>query len=390
MTVTLSKELMDYATALREWSVKECRPYAREVDRSHVIPDCWPEILDAASVPLGLPGREPIPEFTDGYWVTRLTYYEAIAYGDMWALYSIGNGIGHLVVKNVGTPEQVRRWYDPVEAKGWTTGFALTEPQFGSDTSQVATTAIRDGDEWIINGAKIYCSYGAISDYIVVFATIEKSLGGKGIRAFVVERDTPGLVITRANEHKLGIRAWPTSALSFDDCRIPVDHALGWQDGEFSSNLRGQSAALATLTLNRPNIAGMAIGTAQAALDTTTELLADQKNSFSSHRWASICEDLAAMNATLERGRRAARAAQSLLDRGMADRMAGAIAKAFAPESCERIVLRCMQLLGPEAASEDLLLEKWYRDLKIMDIYEGSGEIQRLIIARELMGSAAA
>lgn len=96
------------------------------------------------------------------------------------------------------------------------------------------------------------------------------------------------------------------------------------------------------------------------------------------------------MNATLERGRRAARAAQSLLDRGMADRMAGAIAKAFAPESCERIVLRCMQLLGPEAASEDLLLEKWYRDLKIMDIYEGSGEIQRLIIARELMGSAAA
>jgi acyl-CoA dehydrogenase len=134
----------------------------------------------------------------------------------------------------------------------------------------------------------------------------------------------------------------------------------------------------------------MAIGIAQAALDTTTELLAQQKNSFSSHRWASIDTELAAMNATLERGRRVARAAQSLLDRGTADRSAGATAKAYAPESCERIVHRCMQLLGPEATSEDLLLEKWYRDLKIMDIYEGSGEIQRLIVARELMGSAAA
>jgi acyl-CoA dehydrogenase len=390
MTVSCSKELVDYATALREWSVKECRPYAREVDRGHVIPDRWPEILDAATVPLGLPGREPVPEFTDGYWVTRLAYYEAIAYGDMWALYTIGNGIGHLVVKSVGTPEQVRRWYDPVEANGWTTGFALTEPQFGSDTSQVATTAVRDGDEWVINGAKIYCSYGAVSDYIVVFATIDKSLGGKGIRAFVVERETPGLVVIKANEHKLGIRAWPTSALSFDDCRIPVDHVLGWQDGELSPDLRGQSAALATLALNRPNISAMAIGITQAAIDTTTELLTEQKNSFSSHRWVSIGMELAAMNATLERGRRAARAAQSLLDRGTADRLAAAIAKAYAPESCERIVHRCMQLLGPQATSEDLLLEKWYRDLKIMDIYEGSGEIQRLIVARELMGPAAA
>ncbi len=390
MPVELSKELQQYVAELRQWSVTHCRPHAREVDRSHRISPRWPEILETATVPLGLPGREPIPDFGDGYWVTRLAYYEALAYGDVWGLYAIGNGIGHLVVKHIGTADQIRRWHDPVNEQGWITGFALTEPHFGSDTSQVSTTAVRDGDRWVLNGAKIYCSYGAIANYIVVFATIDKSLGGAGIRAFVVERDTQGLVITKANEHKLGLRGWPTTALAFEDCRIPVDHALGWQDGELNPSLRGQSAALSALSLNRPNMAAMAIGIAQAAVDLTAGELSDNKTEFDTHRWAAVTEDIAMMNATLERGRRTARAAQSLLDAGTPDRAAAATGKAYSPASCERIVLRCLQLLGPESVGERWLLEKWYRDLKIMDIYEGSGEIQRLIIARSLMGSAAA
>ncbi|AXK78239.1 MULTISPECIES: acyl-CoA dehydrogenase family protein [Mycobacteriaceae] len=384
-----SRELQDYATALRDWSVKQCRPYAREVDRNHGFPEEWPKILEASTVPLGLPGREPVPDFGDGYWVTRLAYYEAISYGDMWGLYGIANGIGHLVVKSVGTEEQIERWYDPVEPNGWITGFALTEPHFGSDTSLVATTAVREGDEWILNGSKIYCSYGSVADYIVVFATIDKSAGGRGIRAFIVEGGTPGLVVTKANEDKLGLRAWPTTALSLDDCRIPVDHALGWKDGELAPTLRGQASALATLALNRPNIAAMAIGTAQAAIDVTAEILNDQEAEFTTQRWGAVTKELAAMNATLERGRLVARSAQSLLDSGVNDRTAAAAAKAYIPESCERIVLRCLQLLGPEATGESLLLEKWYRDLKILDIFEGSGEIQRLIIARALSGSVA-
>jgi acyl-CoA dehydrogenase len=389
MNLSLSKPLADYTRALREWSASECRPYAREADRRHALPENWRAILDTAPVPLGRadrPGADPFPEFEDGYWVSRLAFYEAVAYGDIWALQAIGNGIGHLVVQGAGTPEQVRRWYSPVVEQGWTTGFALTEPGFGSDTSLVTTTAVRDGDSWVLNGGKIFCSYGATAEYVVVFATIDPSMGGKGIRAFVVEKDAPGFSVTKVNEHKMGIRAWVTSTLAFDDCRIPVENALGWRDGELQPNLRGQAAALEALALNRPNIAGTAIGIAQAALDLTEGLLTEQKTSFSPHRWLRVTQDLAAMNASLERGRRVARYAQHLLDRGQANRLSAANAKGFAPHSCERVIRRCMQLLGPEGASADLLLEKWYRDMKIMDIFEGSGEIQRLIVAREMMG----
>jgi acyl-CoA dehydrogenase len=386
----VSKPLTDYCHSLQEWAATECRPYAREADRTHALPAKWREILDTAPVPLGRydqPGADPFPEFSDGYWVSRLAFYEACAYGDIWVAQAIGNGIGHLVVQAMGTVEQVEKWYTPVLQFGWTTGFSLTEPHFGSDTSQVATTAVRDADHWVLNGTKIFTSYGATADYTVVFATIDKALGSRGIHAFVVERDTPGVEITRVNEHKMGIRAWVTSTLTFDDCRIPLENALGWRNGEFSS-VKGHAGALATLALNRPNIAGTAIGIAQAALDTTADLLLVQKPSFSASRWSRVHDELVAMNDALERARRVARRAQQLLDSGKADRIAPATAKAYAPQTCERVVLRCMQLLGPDGATEELLLEKWYRDLKIMDIFEGSGQIQRVIVSRELLARA--
>lgn len=384
---TLSKPLVDYCHELRQWAVTECRPYARDADSTHALPANWRQILDTAPVPLGrhdTPDADPFPEFSDGRWVSRLAFYEAAAYGDIWVPQAIGNGIGHLVVRTMGTEEQIERFYRPVVERGWTTGFALTEPHFGSDTSQVATTAVRDGDSWVINGTKIFTSYGASADYTVVFATVDKSKGSKAIRAFVVERGTPGMEVSRANEPKMGIRAWVTSSLTFDDCRIPVDNALGWTGDRSGTDLKGQAGALTTLALNRPNIAAIAIGIAQAALDVTTELLAAQKTSFSTGRWSLARDDLARMNDALERGRRVARRAQQMLDAGKPDRSAPATAKAYAPQTCERVVLRCMQLLGPDGTSTELLLEKWYRDLKIMDIYEGSGQIQRLILSREL------
>jgi acyl-CoA dehydrogenase len=388
MSLMLSKPLIDYTRAVRQWSVAECRPYARETDRRHALPDNWRDILATAPVPLdgGLQSEgEPVPQFEDGYWVSRLAFYEAAAYGDFWAAQALGNGIGHLVVQAMGTPEQIERWSRPCVERGWVTGFALTEPHFGSDTSQVATTATRDGNSWVINGTKIFCSYGAVADYVVVFATVDKSLGGRGIQAFVIDKGTPGFVIGKDNDHKMGIRSWMTSELVFTDCRIPVDRALGWRDGTLNSDHSGQAAALEALGRNRPNIAGMATGIAQAALDLTTQLLKEQQIDFTRHRWAHVEDELTAMNCALDRGRRVARRAQYLLDQGRPDRMAAATAKAFAPQTCERVIRRCMQLLGPEGMSEDLLLEKWYRDMKIMDIFEGSGQIQRLVVSRALM-----
>jgi acyl-CoA dehydrogenase len=388
MSFTLSKPLIDYTRAVRQWSVAECRPYARETDRRHALPDNWRDILATAPVPLDGGHQsegEPAPQFEDGYWVSRLAFYEAVAYGDIWAAQALGNGIGHLVVQAMGTPEQIERWSRPCVEEGWVTGFALTEPHFGSDTSQVATTATRDGNSWVINGTKIFCSYGAVADYVVVFATVDKSLGGRGIQAFVIDKGTPGFVIGKENEHKMGIRSWMTSELVFTDCRIPVDRALGWRDGTLDSDRSGQAAALEALGRNRPNIAGVATGIAQAALDLTTQLLKEQQMDFTRHRWAHVEDELTAMNCALDRGRRVARRAQYLLDQGRPDRTAAATAKAFAPQTCERVIRRCMQLLGPDGMSEDLLLEKWYRDMKIMDIFEGSGQIQRLVVSRALM-----
>jgi acyl-CoA dehydrogenase len=392
MSFTLSKPLLDYTHALREWSVAQIRPYAREADARHAFPENWAEILGTSPVPLGRHdkgGQDSVPEFEDGYWVGKLSFNEAIAYGDLWGLFAISGGIGHLVVEAMGSPWQVEKWYKPIVEFGSPTGFALTEPHFGSDTSQVATTATRDGDHWVLNGTKIFCSNGSDGEYVVVFATVDRSLGAKGITAFVVPKGTPGFIVAKVNEHKMGIRSWKTSELLFDNCRIPEENVLGWSDGEIKPRSSGLGGALGVLGYNRPNIAALSVGVTQASLDLTAGLLAEQKAGFSLHRWSLIEDQMAAMNYALERGRRVTLKAQALLDRGRPDRAAAATAKAYAPQTCERIIRRCMQLLGPEGASEELLLEKWYRDVKIMDIFEGSGQIQRIIVGRELMGRVA-
>lgn len=186
----LNKPIVDYVSELREWSVTECRPYARVADERHSPPDNWQSILETTTFGLGridMPDAERVPEFEDGKWVIDLAFYENVTYGDPWVSPLFGRGIGHLVVEAMGTPEQVEKWYTPVIEGSNRTAFALTEPDFGSDTSHVSTTAIRDGDSWIINGTKIVCTGGAPSEYVTVFATTDKSLGAKGIAAFSAE-----------------------------------------------------------------------------------------------------------------------------------------------------------------------------------------------------------
>ena len=392
-TFELSKPLTDYGQALREWSVAEVRPHARQADTDHAPPSHWREVLDTCPVPLGRTHRkklDPIPVFEEGRWVSELVYYENLNYGDIWPLPLLNSNIGHLVVEASGTPDQVERWYRPAAENGVIWSFALTEPGFGSDTSQVATTARRDGDSWVLNGNKIYASNAAIAEFITVFATVDKSQGAKGIRTFVVPRDAPGLTITRSNEDKMGIRSWVTSAFSLEDCVLPLDHCIGLDsEGNAVAPRSGQGAALKALTNNRPNMAAIAVGLGQAAIDLTTDLLREERAGFAPHRWSAIQDDLARMNAALERARRVSFHAQALVDRGVPSAPASATAKAYAPETVERIIRRCMQLLGPDGTSQDLLLEKWYRDAKIIDIFEGTGQIQRLVVARSVLGRLA-
>lgn len=389
-TFELSRPLADYGHALREWSVAEVRPHARRADTDHSPPDQWREILDTSPVPLGRTDREkldPLPVFDEGRWVTELVFYENVNYGDIWPLALLNTNIGHLVVEASGTPEQVERWFRPAAENGVVWSFALTEPGFGSDTSQVATTARRDGDSWVLNGSKIYASNAAIAEFITVFATIDPSLGAKGIRSFVVPRDTPGLSITKANEDKMGMRSWVTTAFSLQDCAIPLDHGIGFDaQGNAVAPRSGQGAALKALANNRPNVAAMAVALGQASIDLTTGLLHEQRAGFAPQRWAAVQDDLARMGAALDRARRLNFQSQSLVDAGTPSLTASATAKAYAPETAERVIRRCMQLLGPEGTSPELLLEKWYRDAKIIDIFEGTGQIHRLVVARSVLG----
>ena len=392
-TFELSKPLADYGRTLRDWSAANVRPYARQADTEHAPPKNWEQILGSCPVPIGrvdLPDPDPIPSFEEGFWVSNLVLYENLNYGDLWPLALLNTNIGHLVVEAMGTPEQVDRWYRQAVEDGVQWAFALTEPGFGSDTTLVATTAVRDGDNWVLNGTKTYCSNGASADFITVFATTDKSLGSKGIHAFAVPRDAPGLFVTKPNEDKLGVRSWLTSELHFDDCVIPVENKLGWTpDGSVVGRRAGRGGALATLSHNRPNMAAIAVGLGQASIDLTTGLLKERRLGFTTMRWAAVQDDLELMNVSLQRARRMSARAQFLVDQGKPNPSASAAAKAYAPETVERVIRRCMQLLGPEGFSQDLLLEKWYRDAKIIDIFEGTGQMQRIVVARSLLGRLA-
>jgi acyl-CoA dehydrogenase len=395
----LGPELTAYGAALRAWAVREVRPHARAADERHGPPDNWKEILDSCPVAIGRRDQhaKPLPEFTEGKWVRDLVITEALTYGDLWVNDVQGSGIGHLTVKIMGTADQIERWYRPIVRRGGQAAFALTEPGFGSDTSMVSTTATRDGDTWVINGTKMYCSGGATCEYVVVFANVDKSLGASGIKAFVVESGTPGMVIAKANEDKLGIRSWQTTELLFDDCAVPVDHQLGWLGDEGTipvgaaqpTTRSGRGGALGALAQNKPNISAMGLGITQAAIDLTRERLDVLRPGFTDARWAKITNELDQMDVALHRIRRVNWGAQSLLDRGMHNKSEASVSKAYGPPTFERVIRRCMQFLGPDGSSKEFLLEKWYRDVKILDIFEGSAQVQRIIIGRTLMGAEA-
>ena len=392
----LSAELSDYGRALRDWSLEFVRPHARWADEHHAPPDNWREILDTCPVAIGRRDKhvKPLPEFHEGKWVRDLVITEALTYGDLWVNDVQGSGIGHLTVRLMGTEAQIERWYRPIVRNGGQAAFALTEPHFGSDTSMVSTTATRDGDTWVLNGTKMYCSGGATGDYTVVFASVDKGLGPSGIKAFVVEAGTPGFIIAKANEDKLGIRSWQTSELLFDDCAIPVENMLGWVGDEGAAGAAGRQpktqsgrgGALGALAQNKPNISAMGLGISQASIDITADLLLSQRDQFTSARWAKIENELDQMNAALHRVRRVNWGAQLLQDRAMLNKTEASVSKAYGPPTFERVIRRCMQLIGPEGTRKDLLLEKWYRDVKILDIFEGSAQVQRIIIGRTLLG----
>ena len=293
-------------------------------------------------------------------------------------------GLGNAAIAAVATPEQKKRFGNVWAA------IAITESDAGSDSAAIRTTAVLDGDEWVLNGEKIFVTTGERANAIVVWATLDRAVGRAAIKSFVVERGTPGMEVVRLDK-KLGIRASDTATVAFTDCRIPKDNILGSPEIQTKTGFGG---VMKTFDNTRPIVAAMAIGVARAALELTQELLAkrDIHADYDTVQGAAPAAEaeLYRMEAELEAARLLTLKAAWMADNGRPNSMEASMSKAKAARVGTEITLRCVELCGASGYSERHLLEKWARDSKILDIFEGTQQIQQLIVARRLLGKSSA
>ncbi|WP_265447302.1 acyl-CoA dehydrogenase family protein [Flexivirga meconopsidis] len=297
--------------------------------------------------------------------------------GDVGLTLSIPRqGLGNAAIAAVANDEQKERY-----GTKWA-AMAITEPDTGSDSGAIRTTATKDGDEYVLNGEKIFVTSGERAELVVVWATLDRSLGKQAIKSFVVSRDNPGLKLVRL-EHKLGIRASDTAAFTLDNCRVPAQDLLGDPEIRIEGGFGG---AMQTFDNTRPLVAAMAIGLARASLDTATELLGkagvtpDPDAPLHSQPYAAA--RLLQMEADYESAYLLTLRAAWMADNGKPNSMQASMAKAKAGRTCVEIALQCVELCGATGYAETELLEKWARDSKILDIFEGTQQIQLLVVAR--------
>ncbi|MCA9531329.1 MAG: acyl-CoA dehydrogenase family protein [Myxococcales bacterium] len=373
------------------------RPIARKYDRAeHVYPkelDMLAAMLRAVgergSTAVGLDKRRSDAASArdaredgarNGANLATVIAFAELCWGDLGlALTLPGQGLGNAAVSAVATPEQLARF------GGRWAAMAITEPGAGSDSANIRTTARLDGDEWVIDGEKIFVTAGSRAETVVVWATLDRAQGRAAIKPFVVPRGTPGMEVVRLDE-KLGIRASDTATLSFRGCRIPKDNLLG------SPEIRargGFAGVMQTFDNTRPVVAAMALGVGRAALERTEALLRVGPDVGGHPLGGSAVQAaLSKMRADLEAARLLTLQAAFLGDNREPNAVQASMAKAKAARVAGAITLRCVELAGSAGYGEDELLEKWARDSKILDIFEGTQQIQLLIIARRLLGKS--
>ncbi|NKY51867.1 acyl-CoA dehydrogenase family protein [Nocardia vermiculata] len=301
-------------------------------------------------------------------------------WGDVGLMLSIPyQGLGNAAIAAVATDEQLERF-----GKVWA-AMAITEPSFGSDSAAVSTTAVLDGDEWVLNGTKIFVTAGSRATHIVVWASVDRSKGRAAIKSFVVPQDAPGLTVSRL-EHKLGIKASDTAELRLEDCRIPADNILGSPEVNVE---KGFAGVMQTFDNTRPLVAAMAIGVGRAALEELRTVLEQAGVEISYDTPANNQHAAAAEFLRLEADWEAAyllslRAAW-MADNKKPNSLQASMAKAKAGRMGTDVTLKAVELAGPLGYSEHTLLEKWSRDSKILDIFEGTQQIQQLIVARRVL-----
>jgi acyl-CoA dehydrogenase len=308
-----------------------------------------------------------------------------VSWGDVALLLSVPyQGLGNASISSVATKEQLERL-----GKVWA-AMAITEPSFGSDSAAVSTTATLDGDEYVINGEKIFVTAGSRATHIVVWATVDKSLGRAAIKSFIVPREHPGVTVERL-EHKLGIKASDTAVIRFENARIPKDNLLG--DPEVKTD-KGFGGVMETFDNTRPIVAAMAVGVARAALEELRTILTEAGVEISydkpAHAQSAAAAEFLRMEADWEAGYLLTVRSAWQADNKIPNSKEASMGKAKAARVGTDITLKTVEMAGTAGYSEEALLEKWARDSKILDIFEGTQQIQQLVVARRLLGLSSA
>ena len=364
--------------AMRNFAQERLAPFAGQWDREHHFPQEALQELGA----LGAMGMV-VPEEWGGAgldYVSLVLAIEEIAAGDgaTSTIVSVQNSLACGITLKYGTDAQKERYLRRLASGEWLGCFCLTEPHAGSDASALRCRAVRDGDEWVIDGTKQFITSGKHAQVAIVFAVTDKAAGKRGISCFLVPTDAPGYIVSRL-EDKMGQRASDTATITFENCRIPADHLLG-NEGE------GYKIALSNLEAGRIGIAAQSVGMARSALDAAVRY-AREREAFgvplTEHQ--AVAFRLADMATQIEAARQLVLHAATLKDAGQPCLKEASMAKLFASTIAERVCSDAIQIHGGYGYVSDFPVERIYRDVRVSQIYEGASDIQRLVIARAVI-----
>ncbi|WDY59729.1 acyl-CoA dehydrogenase [Pseudomonas sp. PSKL.D1] len=373
----VTDEQQQIADAVRDFAQERLRPFSEQWDKAHRFPR---EAIDEMAA-LGLFGMLVPEQYggSDTGYVAYAMALEEIAAGDgaCSTIMSVHNSVGCVPILKFGTEQQKQQFLAPLASGSMIGAFALTEPQAGSDASSLKTRARLDGDHYALNGSKQFITSGQNAGVVIVFAVTDPQAGKRGISAFIVPTDTPGYQVARV-EDKLGQHASDTCQIVFDNVRVPVANRLG-EEGQ------GYKIALANLEGGRIGIASQAVGMARAAFEVARDY-ANERQSFGKPliEHQAVAFRLADMATRIAVARQMVLHAAALRDAGRPALVEASMAKLFASEMAEKVCSDALQTLGGYGYLSDFPLERIYRDVRVCQIYEGTSDIQRMVIARNL------
>ena len=401
--------MIDFVLSPKQQQLKEginnlgkfvIRPMSLEMDRNHEVPEAFlRNFMKMASAfrsrdlaasfgedetPKGDPSKPSEVNRTAAVGAEELAWADAAM-----LLCMPGPGLGGPPVRATGTPEQKKRFFGVF--KDMETGplqwgaYGLTEPNAGSDVAGIRSSCRKDGKHWVINGRKCFITNGARASWTVIFATVDPSLGRAGHRAFVVEKGTPGFFVGKIEE-KLGLRANETAELVLEDCRVPEENLLGGE--EAYQTKEGFMTAMKTFDNTRPLVAAMACGIGRAAYEYARDFVKDNYVlSRPVPRYAAIAERLARVNRRLEAARSLVYRATYMADMSIPNAKEASMSKAAAGQAAIHACIEAIEICGAHGSlsSQHALLEKWFRDIKVYDIFEGTGNIQRVVISKRIL-----